>query len=112
MEIQKVQMPENIDRVETGPIQFGEDWPGVFIRGDNAGYYCMVLRQHLSEIDNPLDKAVLEGLASTLEGCIVGPAKEILRTSNIPPKTLRMLDESIENFKKGIVSDPIDLEDK
>jgi hypothetical protein len=23
-------------RAETGPLQFGEDWPGVFIRGDEA----------------------------------------------------------------------------
>lgn len=23
-------------RAETGPMQFGDDWPGVFIRGDNA----------------------------------------------------------------------------
>ena len=24
------------DRVETGPVQFGDDWPGLFIRGDNC----------------------------------------------------------------------------
>lgn len=24
------------NRVETGVIQFGDDWPGLFIRGDNA----------------------------------------------------------------------------
>jgi hypothetical protein len=23
-------------RIETGPIRFGDDWPGLFIRGDNA----------------------------------------------------------------------------
>lgn len=23
-------------RVPTGPVQFGDDWPGVFIRGDEA----------------------------------------------------------------------------
>jgi hypothetical protein len=109
MNTQKAHKPKDLDRVETGPLQFDEDWPGVFIRGDNAGYYCMILRQYLDKIDNPIDKAVLEGLASTLESCIIGPAKEIL---DIPPKTLRMLDESIENFKKGIVSDPINLEDK
>lgn len=25
-----------LPRVETGAVQFGEDWPGLFIRGDNA----------------------------------------------------------------------------
>jgi len=34
--IQKLNKPENLDRVETGPVQFGDDWPGYFIRGDNC----------------------------------------------------------------------------
>lgn len=25
-------------RVETGAVQFGKDWPGLFIRGDNAAW--------------------------------------------------------------------------
>lgn len=29
-------IPYEGQRIETGPIQFGEDWPGLFIRGDNA----------------------------------------------------------------------------
>jgi hypothetical protein len=29
-------LPAQDKRVETGPVQFGEDWPGIFIRGDNA----------------------------------------------------------------------------
>ncbi len=32
-------------RVETGPTQFGDDWPGVFIRGDNALYISMHLKR-------------------------------------------------------------------
>lgn len=35
-------LPAQEKRVETGVVQFGEDWPGVFIRGDNAGHYAMV----------------------------------------------------------------------
>lgn len=34
-------LPPVPDRVETGVVQFGDDWPGVFIRGDNAAYYSM-----------------------------------------------------------------------
>ncbi len=26
------------ERVETGAVQFGKDWPGLFIRGDNAAW--------------------------------------------------------------------------
>ena len=32
--IQKIDYNED-KRVDTGPIQFGEDWPGYFIRGDD-----------------------------------------------------------------------------
>lgn len=35
-EIQKVPAPDGGIRVESGPVQFGEDWPGVFLRGDDA----------------------------------------------------------------------------
>ena len=24
-------------RIDTGPVQFGDDWPGIYIRGDSAG---------------------------------------------------------------------------
>lgn len=61
-------------RAETGPMAFGDDWPGVFIRGDNAGWYAMLLRQHL---ENPgslgVNQSVLEGLVSLLGGSMVGP---------------------------------------
>jgi hypothetical protein len=32
------------DRPETGPMKFGDDWTGVFIRGDNAAGYVTALR--------------------------------------------------------------------
>ena len=31
-------IPHDGERVETGAVQFGNDWPGLFIRGDNAGW--------------------------------------------------------------------------
>lgn len=31
-------------RVETGAVQFGSDWPGVFLRGDDAFALAMHLR--------------------------------------------------------------------
>jgi hypothetical protein len=32
----KIERSADQPRVETGPVQFGADWPGLFIRGDNA----------------------------------------------------------------------------
>ena len=50
------------DRVETGPLQIGDDWPGVFIRGDNAFYYAMNLRNALDKKDDAFTEIVLESL--------------------------------------------------
>lgn len=64
-------------RAETGPMAFGDDWPGVFVRGDNAAYYAMTLKQFLDDPDSLKDNiimsSVLNGLVSTLSGCIVTP---------------------------------------
>lgn len=62
------------ERVETGPTQIGDDWPGVFIRGDNAAYYAMMLRQYLEHGENTqfgIAKAALESLYKDLTSCRV-----------------------------------------
>jgi hypothetical protein len=45
--------PQGLPRVETGAVQFGDDWPGLFLRGDNAlalmiwiRSLCELLGQH------------------------------------------------------------------
>lgn len=63
-------------RAETGPMAFGDDWPGIFIRGDNAAYYAMTLQQFLEDpagMKDTLWHAQLDNLVSLLSGCIVGP---------------------------------------
>jgi hypothetical protein len=60
-------------RPECGSMAFGEDWPGIFIRGDSAAYYALLLRKLLDDPDSLepiLEKAQLNGLVSLLEGCI------------------------------------------
>lgn len=60
-----------MSRPETGPMQFGDDWPGVFIRGDNAFHFAMELRAAMDALKEsdypPFRLAVLAGLAGTLE---------------------------------------------
>ena len=34
-----MQLPHSAARVDSGCVQFGNDWPGVFIRGDDALSY-------------------------------------------------------------------------
>jgi hypothetical protein len=40
-------MPASADvpRVDTGAVQFGTDWPGLFIRGDEAHNLMLRIRQ-------------------------------------------------------------------
>jgi hypothetical protein len=61
--------PAEEKRVETGPVMFGDDWPGIFIRGDDAAMYVASLREIL--LDKPdiglITKRVLMGLLDDLE---------------------------------------------
>ncbi len=73
IETQHILHPEQIDRVETGPVKFGDDWTGVFIRGDNAVYFAHILDQVLANPemlkDNALIVAVINSLSVTLKSC-------------------------------------------
>lgn len=59
------------ERAETGPLQFGDDWPGVFIRGDNALAYAMALKAALAGDNSAITLSVLEGLRKQLMSCDV-----------------------------------------
>jgi hypothetical protein len=63
-------------RVETGPVQFGDDWPGVFIRGDNALFYGLTLSAAIARLEKVEDMdwmqlSVLRGLRTLLSSCHV-----------------------------------------
>jgi hypothetical protein len=60
--IRNIPQPEG-GRVETGVVQFGDDWPGIFLRGDNALYWSYVLHQ-------------IDGIRGLLQSCAVKEKKE------------------------------------
>jgi hypothetical protein len=90
-----------IPRVETGAVQFGNDWPGLFIRGDDAFDLAMQIK-HIGDFLHSIpDKVkVEEGGAELalaymrlrslremiLEDVVIGPAKE-LRNEDGPGAT-------------------------
>jgi hypothetical protein len=47
-QVTRASAPDGLRRVETGAVQFGEDWPGLFIRGDEAIAIVFSIR-HLKE---------------------------------------------------------------
>lgn len=65
-------LPESPIRIESGPVRFGTDWPGTFIRGDECGSYAAsiraVLNRKVAEVmDEPAMLMELEKLARLLE---------------------------------------------
>lgn len=59
-------------RPETGPMQFGDDWPGVFVRGDNASYCGFTVNQLLDAIAKE-DWDTVKYLGSPImSGCLRG----------------------------------------
>jgi hypothetical protein len=73
------------DRIETGKLQVGDDWPGVFIRGDNALLgYAPALRAILNGDENEFHRAHLRGLLNVLEEANAHNGKEPQRAALIP----------------------------
>ncbi len=65
------QLPGVEDRVETGPVQFGDDWPGFFLRGDNAADLAIVLQQIVSDPTNPIARVQALAWAGHLTGVLL-----------------------------------------
>lgn len=61
----------NESRLETGKLEVPNDWPGIFIRGDNALYYAACITDTLNKksVDSEFQYAVLQGLRDLLFSC-------------------------------------------
>lgn len=65
------------DRVYTGVVQFeGDDWPGVFIRGDTALHCASIIRNIIDDINagkgvHPVALLSLKALMELLNSCDV-----------------------------------------
>ena len=68
-EIKKI--PYDQSRIETGVVQFGNDWPGVFIRGDEALGLASDIKIVLKSNDPLLMSKMLEIVAEMLRSCRV-----------------------------------------
>lgn len=70
--------PEQENRVETGAVRFGDDWPGVFVRGDNAMAYALNLETALNHLpaSHAIIGAHLRGLVRVLRSCDMRTMRE------------------------------------
>ena len=64
-------LPPGMTRMESGPVQFGDDWPGIFLRGDNAIGIAIVLNGIADMLPNldPVTEAQLRATAQSLAAC-------------------------------------------
>jgi len=56
-------------RVETGPTQFNDDWPGIFIRGDRAAYFASCLEGYLNGQNDAFTLATVRNIVTVLRSC-------------------------------------------
>lgn len=54
-------------RLEGGPVQFGDDWPGLWLRGDACHAYALALKAERSQSSNAFSRAGVDGLITALE---------------------------------------------
>ena len=68
---------DNKKRVETGPIQFGNDWPGLFLRGDRAGYIALQIESLLNNLttqqkaDNAFSIQTLQNIKKIIQNDVI-----------------------------------------
>lgn len=94
--------PEQNPRVETGKIQFGNDWSGVFIRGDNAQYYSKVLNGILkNKMDDPVTEITINELIELLN--IVEIAKKWQQDNNPNYLVHTKVKSSEDELKKEVL---------
>ena len=73
---------ENLDkRIETGPLQINDDWPGTFIRGDNAAYYAMMLGQLIAAHEE--QNTDYESFSDSIAWAVMKSLYEALTGSNV-----------------------------
>ncbi len=83
-------------RPETGALKFGDDWTGVFIRGDDAiglAHYIQVLLAEKPSGEETLDvilaRSGLQRLAKILESSFEETDGEVQRMKNFSDATNR-----------------------
>lgn len=73
-------IPHEGPRVESGPVQIGDDWPGLFLRGDDACDAWLLLSRCVEQLGPdlpwPADAARLADLARLLRSGFVGKPGE------------------------------------
>jgi len=92
-------------RVETGPVQFGSDWVGLFIRGDDCFRFAEALSTYLKA--HPPEGCELLQRCS---GNYLAGLLEMLRSTDVrrhvKPQMLKDFEKCVKPPKKGKARGP------
>lgn len=70
--IVKIKMNPSGQRVESGRLEFQNDWPGIFLRGDDAIRLQLLINIALDKLkDDPINQLQLQGFSQILGECLV-----------------------------------------
>ena len=76
-------LPEQAERVESGAVQFGNDWPGIFLRGDNTFGFLLAMKSFLDKTPEEMKKSfeylTIKGYMQLFSECIIGSTGEAMR---------------------------------
>jgi|HubBroStandDraft_1064217.scaffolds.fasta_scaffold14080_7 hypothetical protein len=80
--IRRVELADRELRMPTGAVAFGDDWPGIFVRGDECIGYAHalleVLKEHIATESNIAHLQELAELAELIESCrVVGSRRAV-----------------------------------
>jgi hypothetical protein len=62
--ITQIPLPGGSCRVPTGALQFEDDWPGLFIRGDEALFLMTRIRYLVERLGNQTDPGIISVIVS------------------------------------------------
>lgn len=67
------QLPPSDSRMDTGPIRFGDDWPGYFFRGDETHQITALLTIAMKYVPEKM-KFAYQDMVDELNSCQINAA--------------------------------------
>lgn len=65
-----------MERIESGAVQLGDDWPGVFFRGDEAARLRLILEQAQPYLDT-INSLVAQGYIEWINDAFSGNSERV-----------------------------------
>lgn len=98
-------LPEGMTRMESGPVSFGDDWPGYFLRGDNAAQLVSGVHlldflfkhpEHFARFSTQLQLSSNFGWARSMSACLLMDDEP--KEERVPPLLLEEALDALQDL--------------